>query len=81
MGREWQGVGRGGSTRPRDISRSLQDGWGTPGKKVNKMASPNSISNSSPISITPNMYRMPVRKGMVNLDEDGEGRDDAEMVY
>ena len=48
-------------------------------KKVNKMASPNSIS-SSPISISPNKYRMPVRKGVVDLDEDGEGRDDAEMV-
>ena len=49
-------------------------------KKVNKMASPNSISSSSPISISPNKYRMPVRKGVVDLDEDGEGRDDAEMV-
>ena len=43
-------------------------------KRVNKMASPNSISSS------PNKYRMPVRKGVVDLDEDGEGRDDAEMV-
>ena len=40
MGREWQEVGKGGSTRKRDISRSPQGVSALPGKKVDSRASP-----------------------------------------
>ena len=72
-GREWQDVGRRGSTRPRDISLSSQ-GVRPPGKKSNNMASPHS-TNSNSITISPNKYKMPEVEGEVDLDEDEEGEE------
>ena len=40
MGREWQEVGKGGSTRKIDISRSPLGAAALPGKKVDSRASP-----------------------------------------
>ena len=68
-GRDWQQVGRGGSTRPRDLSTSPQEGRGPPWKKVNTMASPDPArTRSSPITISPNRYRMP--QGVEDRDLD-----------
>jgi hypothetical protein len=49
-GREWTTVGRWGSSRPRDMSRSPQEGRGPPGKRVNSMTSPGTANTRVPPS-------------------------------
>ena len=80
-GREWQDVGRRGSTRTRDISLSPPQGVRPPGKKSNNMASPHS-TNSNSITISPNKYKMPEVEGEEDLDEDveEEGEEDTVVV-
>jgi ribosomal protein L15 len=78
-GREWQDVGRRGSTRTRDISLSPPQGVRPPGKKSNNMASPHS-TNSNSITISPNKYKMPEVEGEEDLEEEEEGEEDTVVV-
>ena len=79
--REWHTVGRGGSTRARDMSRSPQGGGCPPGKKVDSRTSPvNTYTKDYPnlIELSPNKYVMPGREDYGDSVEEVE--DDAEVV-
>ena len=84
-GRGWLPVGRGGSTRPRNVSRSPPDRRGPPDKRVDKRASPKADTRgNSPllIELSPNRFIMP---GGVEEeeqdDEEEEGVDDVEEMF